>query len=307
MGKQSSKRRRRVSFSDAPAPPKEPAAPAVDEIVPQKPANDPKDNDAPLADITGAAGVPAHSLLADGNARATGESVTPFDISEALEEGDRFDPSNDDGVIPASLMTAVNTEADDAASFTSEDDEPSAAASERTERDAWADAIDAAPPAPPVPPAPDADHATKRRKTGAPPARDVAVLSRATAVVRLVMLLHAAESPAQALARLKRERCAKDLELVTDLCQSLLGHGEFSTYELTREEVLHLVQWDLTWGRAPRVDAKCHGPLDAGMMGKWERARYFSQKGKTAWVRPHGARHVPWASAIEVFGSPVTH
>lgn len=291
---QHTKKRKKVTFAPTlETGAQESANVDEDEILP---AVRKVDNDEPLADMTGAAGVPKHSLLESDAEKAR---ITAFDITDALDDGGHFDVSNDDGVIPSSLQATVRTEAEDAADFTSDDDEGPARTDTR-ERDAWADTIDDAPAS--TANGDDKPAAAKRQKRAVANSSNVVVLSKASAVAGLVRLLRAGETGAQAITRLKREGQAEELEKVTDLCHGLLGHGVYSAYELSLEEVRRLMSWDLAWGRrSPKPNVKCHGPHDAATMERWQAARYFSQKGKVAWTRPHAARHVPWARAGVVF------
>lgn len=286
--------RRRVKFVDAPPSPPapEPARAPVRTTT--------ADDDTPLADMTGA-DAPSHSLMTEG----AGVGVTAFDIAEELDDG-AHDAANDDGVIPDALRRVVNTEADEAADYSTDDDAPPPAESvtPRAEEDAWADSMETAPPAAaqPEPPVPARSPKRPRYPASEAGTTTTTILSRASAVSTLASLLHDGESGAQAIVRLQRSQNPAGLEAVTEACHALLGHGLFSAYDLARDEVLAAVRWDLQWGRAPGAGRKTHGPVEAGVMRKWERARYFRQKGKRAWVRPTGASHVEWRGAGDVFG-----
>ncbi len=242
--------------------------------------------DAPLVDVSGAAGTPQHSLLAMENGDNVDGTVTAFDIAEDIEEGAMV--TAEDGVIPAALQRRVLTEADAAAASSSDEDE-TADVPEKEEKDAWADKLATMP----VSVNTANQNEAKRRRTG------TTTLSLAQCVARFSQHVRNGETAARAMRRLKSEGDKEHLDSLIDACHTALTHGVLGVYDAPREQLLGAVKWDLCWGEEPSDDV--HGKLEAVQMTAWERAGYFAG-GHKAWVRPHDASEVPWMNAKETFG-----
>lgn len=267
--------------------------------------------------------VPRHSLLTDEGA-VNGESkdtpqITAFNLADELEGGE-LDVENDDGIIPTELRSRVEDEDESVHSSSDDDDDREQSLhkanggtnQEPNSPDEWMDEIeDKSAPAPAYETSDGSNGegvsraAAKRQRTKLTKGdgkEDDTVLSIGSCILQLVHLLHVSESSMQAIRRLKKVDAVSDLDKVTELCHALLGHGFFSAYDMTREELLKSVMWELCWTphRPAPSFSPVHGPFTAANMSAWSNARYFSQPAKRAWVRVV-ASATEWIAALDVF------
>lgn len=245
--------------------------------------------DTPLVDVSGAAGIPEHSLLTIENASKQNAAVTAFDIAEDIEEGAII--AGDDGVIPSTLQRRVITESD-AADVSSSDEEEAPKEPEKAENDAWADGL-VTMPVSNMKTTPKND--AKRRRT------NTSALSLSACVVRFARLLKTNETAARSMRRLKTEQNKDHLNSLIDACHNALTHGILAVYDTFRPQLLGIVKWDLCWGVEPTENSEIHRELEASQMLAWENAGYFDGERK-AWVRPSNAVELPWMEAKATFG-----
>ena len=85
---------------------------------------------------------------------------------------------------------------------------------------------------------------------------------------------------------------SETINLLTELADGLLSHGELSAYDLSLEALeLLVIQWEYTG-----LDGQIHGPFSSKEMAEWIRLGYFLGD-KAVYMREHVAPQQPLVSS----------
>eukprot|EP00172_Hildenbrandia_rubra_P001863 Plantae.Rhodophyta-Hildenbrandia_rubra.ctg24790.p1 GENE.Plantae.Rhodophyta-Hildenbrandia_rubra.ctg24790~~Plantae.Rhodophyta-Hildenbrandia_rubra.ctg24790.p1 ORF type:complete len:276 (+),score=65.93 Plantae.Rhodophyta-Hildenbrandia_rubra.ctg24790:1430-2257(+) len=233
---------------------------------------------------------PDNSLANDPTVKP--ETVTAFNMTDELEGG-TLDKDGDNGFLSSQLAREVppspQGSSSDENGWRGRDEDNS----DEEEDDDWLKGVQAAA----TYEENKAGESRKRMRTGRFTTSEQ-VFSVEELYFRLWKMLRSNENPLVALRRMKKEKELEQLDALTEICDEMMGKGILKVYDMTKEEVGEILNWELKWGG----DEKVHGPFSTKAMSQWGSAGYFAKGAKPAHVKPvSGGKK--WSNAALLFSS----